>query len=140
MVASRCGGQPEELADLGVQAVTGLVRSAVPGWGGQRVSGPVCKTVFAALTSAEGVVRAHRRGLLRRIAAELGDLQRARAQQRDTEAAMAAALASLGLARLGDIPGLTVTGAAAILAEDRRPQAVRHVIIGGQACRDGPVR
>ena len=53
---------------------------------------------------------------------------------------MAAALASLGLARLGDIPGLTVTGAAAILAEDRRPQAVRHVIIGGQACRDGPVR
>ena len=120
-VASRCGGQPEDLADLGVEAFTGLVRSAVPGWGGQRVRGPICQAVFSALTSAEGVVRAHRRGLLRRIAAELGDLQRARAQQRDTEAAMAAALASLGLARLGDIPGLTVTGAAAILAETGDP-------------------
>jgi transposase len=121
VVASRGGGQPEELADLGVEAFTGLVRSAVSGWGGLRVSGPVCQAVFTALTSAEGVVRAHRRGLLRRIAAELGDLQRACAQQRDTEAAMAAALASLGLARLGDIPGLTVTGAAAILAETGDP-------------------
>jgi len=83
--------------------------------------------VFTALTSAEGVVRAHQRGLLRRIAAELGDLQRARAQQRDTEAATAAALASLGLARLGDIPGLTVTGAAAISAESGAPTGTaRH--------------
>ncbi len=122
VVASRGGGQPEELADLGVEAFTGLIRSAVAGWGGLRVCGPVCQAVFTALTSAEGVVRAHRRGLLRRIAAELGDLQRARAQQRDTEAAMAAALASLGLARLGDIPGLTATGAAAILAETGDPR------------------
>ncbi len=121
VVASRCGGQPEELADLGLDAFTGLVRSAVPGWGGQRIRGPICQAVFTALTSTEGVVRAHRRGLLRRIAAELGDLRRARAQQRDTEAAMAAALASLGLARLGDIPGLTATGAAAILAETGDP-------------------
>jgi transposase len=122
VVASRCGGQPEELADLGAEAFTGLVRSAVGGWGGQRVSGPVCKAVFAALTSTEGVVRAHRRGLLRRIAAELGDLQRFRARQRDTEAAMTAALGDLGLARLGEIPGLTVTGAAAILAEAGGPR------------------
>jgi hypothetical protein len=121
VVASRCGGQPEELADLGVEAFTGLVRSALGGWGGQRVRGPVCQAVFTALTSAEGVVRTHRRGLLRRIAAELGDLQRARAQLRDTEAGMVAALASLGLARLGDIPGLTATGAAAILAETGDP-------------------
>jgi transposase len=78
--------------------------------------------VFAALTSTEGVVRGHRRGLLRRVAAELGDLQRARAQQRDTEAAMTAALGDLGLARLGDIPGLTATGAAAILAETGDPK------------------
>ena len=76
---------PWALADLGLDAFTGLVRSAVRGWGGQRACGPVCQAVFTALTSAEGVVRAHRRGLLRPIAAELGDLQRARAQQRDTE-------------------------------------------------------
>jgi len=121
VVTSRCGGQPEELADLGVEAFTALVRSAVPGWGGKRVCGPVCRAVFAALSSTEGVVRAHRRGLLRRIAAELGDLQRARAQQRETEAAMGGCLAGLGLARLGEIPGLTAAGAAAILAETGDP-------------------
>jgi transposase len=122
VVASRCGGQPEELAVMGVEAFTAMVRSAVPGWGGQRAWGPICEAVFAALTDAEGVVRGHRRGLLRRVAAELGDLQRARAQQWDTEAAMVAALAALGLARLGDIPGLTATGAAAILAETGDPR------------------
>jgi len=74
-------------------------------------------------------VRAHRRGLLRRIAAELGDLQRARARQRDTEAA----LASLGLARLGDIPGLTATGAArgARQAGNRLPRCRRGT---GRSC------
>ena len=121
VVTSRCGGEPEKLAALGLEAFTALVRSAVPGWGGQRVCGSVCRAVFTALTSTEGVVRAHRRGLLRRIAAELGDLQRARAQQRETEAAMVACLASLGLARLGEIPGLTAAGAAAILAETGDP-------------------
>ncbi len=121
VVTSRCGGEPENLAALGLEAFTALVRSAVPGWGGQRVCGPVCRAVFTALTSTEGVVRAHRRGLLRRIAAELGDLQRARAQQRETEAAMVACLAGLGLARLGEIPGLTAAGAAAILAETGDP-------------------
>jgi transposase len=122
VVTSRCGGQPEKLAVLGVEAFTALVRSAVGGWGGQRVNGPICRAVFAALTNAEGVVTGHRRGLLRRISAELGDLQRARAQRRDTEAGMVAALAALGLARLGDIPGLSATGAAAILAETGDPE------------------
>ncbi len=120
-VTSRCGGQPGELAIIGLEAFTALVRDALPGWGGQRIHGPICKTVFAALTSTEGVVRGHRRGLLRRVAAELGDLQRARTQRQETEAAMIAALGDLGLARLGDIPGLTATGAAAILAETGDP-------------------
>jgi transposase len=70
----------------------------------------------------DGVVWAHQRGLLRRVAAELGDLHRARAQRQETEAAMTAALGDLGLARLGDIPGLTATGAAAILAETGDPK------------------
>ncbi len=121
-VTSRCGGQPGELAIIGLEAFTALVRDALPGWGGQRIHGPICKTVFAALTSTEGVVRGHRRGLLRRVAAELGDLQRARAQRQETEAAMIAALGDLGLARLGDIPGLSATGAAAILAETGDPK------------------
>src|SRR6266571_3295858 len=122
VVTSRCGGRPGELAAMGLEAFTGLIRSAVAGWGGQRTYGPVCRAMFAALTSTEGVVWSHRRGLLRRVAAELGDLRRARAQRQEAEAAMTAALGDLGLARLGDIPGLTATGAAAILAETGDPK------------------
>jgi hypothetical protein len=43
-VTSRCGGQPGELAVIGLEAFTALVRDALPGWGGQRIHGPVCKT------------------------------------------------------------------------------------------------
>jgi transposase len=63
-----------------------------------------------------------RRGLFRRVADELGDLQRYRAQQRAVEADMVAVLGELGLARLGAIPGLTAAGAAAILAEAGGPR------------------
>jgi transposase len=122
VVTSRCGGQPGRLAALEAEAFSALVRAAVPGWGGQRVFGPVCRRVFAALTDTEGVVVSSRRGLLRRCADELGDLRRTRAQLRAVEADMAAVLAELGLSRLGDIPGLTAVGAAAILAETGDPR------------------
>jgi transposase len=68
------------------------------------------------------VVAWSRRGLLRRVADELGDLQRTRAQLRATEADMVAVLAELGLSRLADIPALTALGAAAILAETGDPR------------------
>ena len=61
-------------------------------------------------------------GLLRRVADELGDLQRTRAQLRAAEADLVSALAELGLSRLGAIPGLTAVGAAAILAETGDPR------------------
>ncbi len=63
-----------------------------------------------------------RRGLLRRVADELGDLARTRAQLRAVHADMAAVLGELGLSRLGDIPGLTAVGAAVILAEAGDPR------------------
>ena len=122
VVMSRCGGQPEKLAAMGLAAFTAAVRGALGGWGGQRVAGQVCRAVFAALTDTEGVIITHRRGLLRRCAGELGDLQRVRAQLRETEAEMAAVLGELGLSRLGDIPGLTAVGAAAVLAETGDPR------------------
>jgi transposase len=122
VVTSRCGGQPEDLAAAGLAEFTALVRQAVAGWGGQRPAGVVCRAVFAALASTEGVIMTHRRGLLRRCAQELGDLQRTRAQLRDTEAGMAGVLARLGLSRLADIPGLTAVGAAAVLAETGDPR------------------
>jgi transposase len=106
---------------MGPEAFTAVVRDAQRGWGGQKAWGPICRRVFAALTDTEGVVVSCRRGLLRRCADELGDLQRTRAQLRAVEADMVIVLAELGLARLADIPGLTAVGAAAILAETGDP-------------------
>jgi transposase len=122
VVTSRCGGQPGRLAAAGEEAFTALVRSAMPGWGARRACGRICVQVFAALTDTEGVVASCRRGLLRRVADELGDLQRTRAQLRQVEADMVAVLGELGLSRLGNIPGLTVVGVAAILAETGDPR------------------
>jgi hypothetical protein len=122
VTAGRCGGAPEQLAAIGLGAFTAAVRAAVGGWGGKRISGRVCRAVFAALADAEGAVRWCRRGLFRRIADELGDLARTRAQLRAVEADMVTVLDELGLSRLGDIPGLTAVGAAAILAEAGDPR------------------
>jgi transposase len=122
LVTARCGGDPARLAALGPEEFTALVRAAVPGWGGTRGLGRICRRVFAALTDTEGVVSWSRRGLLRRVADELGDLARTRAQLRAVEADMVAVLGELGLSRLGGIPGLTAVGAAAILAETGDPR------------------
>jgi transposase len=122
VVTGRCGGDPGGLAVMGEEAFTAVVRGAQRGWGGQKAWGPICRRVFAALTDTEGVVVPARRGLLRRVADELGDLQRTRAQLRVVEADMVAVLAELGLSRLADIPGLTAVGAAAILAETGDPR------------------
>jgi transposase len=107
---------------MGEEAFTALVRSAMPGWGARRACGRICVRVFAALTDTEGVVASCRRGLLRRAADELGDLERTRAQLRAVEADMVSVLEELGLSRLGDIPGLTAVGVAAILAETGDPR------------------
>ncbi len=122
VVTARCGGDPARLAALGLEEFTALVRGAVPGWGGKKGWSRICRRVFAALTDTEGVVTWSRRGLLRRCADELGDLQRTRAQLRAVEADMVLVLGELGLSRLGDIPGLTAVGAAAILAETGDPR------------------
>jgi transposase len=121
VVTARCGGQPGRLAVMGEEAFTALVRGAVAGWGGKKAWGPICRRIFAALGDTEGVVARSRRGLLRRVADELGDLQRTRAQLRATEADMVAVLDELGLSRLAGIPALTAVGAAAILAEAGDP-------------------
>ena len=122
VVTSRCGADPGNLAALGCEAFTALVRSAVAGWGGKKAWGTICARIFAALTDTEGVVVSSRRGLLRRVADELGDLQRTRAQLRRVEADMVAVLDELGLSRLAGIPALTAVGAAAILAETGDPR------------------
>jgi transposase len=122
VVTARCGGDPGKLAALGAEEFTALVRSAVAGWGGKKAWGTICARIFVALTDTEGVVVTSRRGLLRRCADELGDLQRTRAQLRTVEADMVTVLGELGLSRLADIPALTAVGAAAILAETGDPR------------------
>src|ERR1700746_2324106 len=121
VVTARCGADPGTLAAMGREGFTALTRGAVAGWAIPRAHGPICARVFAALTDTEGAVTWSRRGLLRRVADELGDLKRTRAQLRRAEADMAAVLGELGLSRLADIPGLTAVGAAAILAETGDP-------------------
>ena len=121
VVTSRCGAQPGRLAEMGEEAFTALVRGAAGDWGACKAWGPICRRIFAALADTEGVVAWSRRGLLRRVADELGDLQRIRAQLRAMEADMVAVLDELGLSRLADIPALTAVGAAAILAETGGP-------------------
>jgi transposase len=122
VVTARCGGDPARLAAVGPAEFTALVRAAVPAWGGRKGWSRICRRVFAALTDTEGVVAWSRRGLLRRCADELGDLARTRAQLRAVEADMVMVLGELGLSRLGDIPGLSAVGAAAILAETGDPR------------------
>jgi hypothetical protein len=117
LVTSRCGGQPGGLAVMGEEAFTAAVRGAVAGWDGKKAWGTISRRIFTALTDTEGAVAWSRRGLLRRVADELADLQRVRAQRRAAEAGMVAALDELGLSRLGEIPALSAVGAAAILAE-----------------------
>jgi transposase len=121
VVVSGCGADPARLAAMGEGEFAALVGAAVPGWGGKRADARVARGVLAVLADPDAVGWS-RRGLFRRIADELGDLQRARAQLKAVQADMARVLGDeLGLGRLGGIPGLTLAGAAVILAEAGDP-------------------
>ena len=120
VTAGAAGSRPAGRAGAGGVHRSGPRRGA--GLGREEGLGPDRRRIFAALTDTEGVVISCRRGLLRRCADELGDLQRTRAQLRAVEADMVAVLAELGLSRLADIPALTAVGAAAILAEAGDPR------------------
>ena len=122
VVTSRCGGDPARVAGLGEEEFLALVTDAARAWGASRAMGRIARNVLAVLDDPDAVGWS-RRGLFRRIAGELGDLRRLRAQLEATEAEMRAVLGGeLGLSRLGDIPGLTLTGAAVILAEAGGPR------------------
>ncbi len=121
VATSRSGADPAWLAGAGEEEFLALVRDAAPGWGTPRPDRRIARKVLA-LADDPGAVAWSRRGLFRRIRDELGDLQRARRQLKEVEADMTALLAELGLARLGDIPGLTLAGAAVILAETGDPR------------------
>jgi transposase len=120
-VAERCGADPARLAAMGEEEFCALVSEAARAWGAKRADGKTARKVMAVLDDPQAVGWS-RRGLFRRIGDELADLRRARAGLREVEADMTAVLSGeLGLSRLGGIPGLTLAGAAVILAETGDP-------------------
>ncbi len=122
VVTSRCGGDPVRVAGLGEEGFFALVTDAARAWGAGRAIRRITRNVLAVLDDPDAVGWS-RRGLFRRVAGELADLRRLRAQVEAAEAEMRAVLGGeLGLSRLGDIPGLTLTGAAVILAEAGDPR------------------
>ena len=121
VVLDRCAGDPRRVRRLGLDRFTAAVRRELPRWGGTRPCLRIIRAVFAALADPAGVI-AHRPGVLERAHLALGDWRDARARLADTETRMGAALDDLGLTGLvTTIAGLTVTGAAAILAETGHP-------------------
>jgi len=121
-VTSRCSGDPARLAARGEGEFLALAADAARAWGATRADKRIARNLLGALDDPDAVAWS-RRGLFRRIAGELGDLRGLRARLEAVEAEMRAVVAGeLGLARLGDIPGLTLTGAAAILAEAGDPR------------------
>jgi transposase len=121
VVLDRCAGDLSRVRRLGLARFTAAVRRELPRWGGIRPCLRIIRAVFAALADPAGVT-AHRPGALERAHLALGDWRDIRARLADAETRMCAVLEELGLAGLvTTIAGLTVTGAAAILAETGDP-------------------
>jgi len=117
----RCAGDLRRVRRLGLNRFTAAVRRELPRWDGRRPCLRIIRAVFAALADPAGVT-AHRPGALERAHLALGDWRDTRARLADTEARMCTVLEELGLAGLvTTITGLTVVGAAAILAETGDP-------------------
>ena len=121
VVLDRCAGDLSRVRRLGLDRFTAAVRRELPRWGGIRPCLRIIRAVFASLADPAGVT-AHRPGALERAHLALGDWRDTRARLADTETRMRAVLDDLGLTELvTTITGLTVTGAAAILAETGDP-------------------
>jgi transposase len=117
VVLRRDGGDLSRTRRLGAARFERLVRAEVTRRGKARPCLRIVRHVFAAASSAAGVLE-HRRGALERAEWVLTDWDTARAQQADVEARMVAVLDELELTGLvTSIPGLSAVGAAAILAQ-----------------------
>jgi transposase len=97
------------------------VRREIPRWQGSRPSGPVLNRMFDALLDPRGV-QALRPGTLERAGLILDDWSDIRQRLADVENRMRTVLDELNLTGLlATIPGLSLAGAASILAETGDP-------------------
>jgi transposase len=119
MTVGRC--DPARIHRLGFTRFAQAVARELPRWGGRRRHLRILRALYAATADDRGVT-AQRAGSLERAALVLTDFKQALAALAEVEGRMAKALAELGLAELvTSIPGVSVVGAAAILAETGDP-------------------
>lgn len=117
VVVARDGGDLARTRRLGWARFEHQVRREVARRGRSKPCLRIARKLFAALNDQAGV-RTHRPAALERIGWVLTDWDRARADRADIEARMGAVLDDLELTELvTSIDGLSVIGAAAILAE-----------------------
>jgi transposase len=121
VVLDRCDGQPERLARGGLARFEAAVRRELPRWGGSRRRRAIIEAVFVALVDPTGVW-AQRRGALERARWVLADWRAAKTRLVEVQNRMVEVLDALELtALITSIPGVSVVGAAAILAETGDP-------------------
>jgi transposase len=117
VVLARCNGHPQRVARLGLKRFESAVRRQACRWGAKQIHRPIVAAVFAALNDPTGVT-AQRPGALERAGWVLNDWHTIKSRLAEVETRMGAILDSLQLTELvTSIPGVSVVGVAAILAE-----------------------
>jgi transposase len=121
IVVDRDGGDLARTRRLGLVRFESAVRREVVRRGRQEPCLRIVRLLYAALSDPAGAI-AHRAGALERVALLLGDWLETHRRLRDTETRMTAVMDELRLTELvTSITGLSVIGAAAILAETGDP-------------------
>jgi transposase len=115
------GCDPGRIRTLGWTRFARAVDRELPRWGTNRSCRRILRAVWTAAADPQGVA-VQRAGALERAAFVLADYHRALGELAEVETRMTALLEELGLAGLAaTIPGVSVVGAAAILAETGDP-------------------
>ena len=115
------GGDLAPARRMGLARFTAAVRRELPGWGATRICRRIITGLFAALDDVVGVV-SHRHGALERAEFVIDDWREIRARRGEVENRMLGVLDALELTELlASIPGVSLIGAAAVLAETGDP-------------------
>jgi transposase len=114
-------GDLAALQRTGREAFLAAARKRLPQFGGKRLSTRIADQFFAALADPAGVA-SQRRGALERAGLLLADWVSDKNRQSDVEQRMVGMLDAMGLTEVvSSIPGVSLVGAAVILAETGDP-------------------